>query len=170
MYWPMLQNHNIYFSLQILKLVRKLRHWSETQCCVMISRTCLLCVTLHHWSPSTVLWFILFPNMCQCHSKGWRAGMHITNWSCTQTGCILANNYRTIFWLQATVSSSPFQWEFKPTSAVTKEGNKRFDIIFPKYKKGGYIVRNIRVDQTYSECKYFVLNNHVSMFAAFNYF
>ena len=37
--------------------------------------------------------------------------------------------------------------------AVTKE---RYDILFPKYKKGGYIVRKVTVDPTYS--KYEIIN------------
>ena len=27
--------------------------------------------------------------------------------------------------------------------AVTKEGDEQYDIVFPKYKKGGYIVRKL---------------------------
>ena len=35
--------------------------------------------------------------------------------------------------------------------AVTKEGKERY-ILFPKFKKGGYIVRKLTVDPTYSKC------------------
>ena len=35
--------------------------------------------------------------------------------------------------------------------AVTKQGKEQFDIVFPKYKKGGYIVRKVTVDQTYGK-------------------
>ena len=35
--------------------------------------------------------------------------------------------------------------------AVTKQGKEQFDIVFPKYKKVGYIVHEVTVDQTYSK-------------------
>lgn len=33
--------------------------------------------------------------------------------------------------------------------AVTKKGDERYDITFPKFKKGGYIVKKILADPTY---------------------
>ena len=33
--------------------------------------------------------------------------------------------------------------------ATTKQGEERYDVVFPKYKKGGYIVRKVTVDPTY---------------------
>ena len=35
--------------------------------------------------------------------------------------------------------------------ALTKQGSKRFDVVFPKYKKGGYVVRKVLVNATYSK-------------------
>ena len=35
--------------------------------------------------------------------------------------------------------------------AVTKDGKESYEIVFPKYKKGGYITRKITVDPTYGE-------------------
>ena len=35
--------------------------------------------------------------------------------------------------------------------AVTAEGRQRYDINFPKFKKGGYIVRKVTIEATYSE-------------------
>ena len=35
--------------------------------------------------------------------------------------------------------------------AVTHDGKERYDINFPKYKKGGYIVRKVTVEATYSK-------------------
>ena len=32
---------------------------------------------------------------------------------------------------------------------VRCDGTKRFDIIFPKFKRGGYIVRKIKTEATY---------------------
>ena len=40
--------------------------------------------------------------------------------------------------------------------AVNKQGEERYDILFPKYKKGGYIVRKVTVNPTYS--KYGITN------------
>lgn len=35
--------------------------------------------------------------------------------------------------------------------ALTKEGKERYNILFPKFKKGGYIVRKVTVEPTYSK-------------------
>ena len=35
--------------------------------------------------------------------------------------------------------------------AVTKEGKDCYEIVFPKFKKGGYIVRKVTVKPTYGE-------------------
>ena len=35
--------------------------------------------------------------------------------------------------------------------AVTKQGSKSFDVIFPKDKKGGYVVQKVLVDATYDK-------------------
>lgn len=34
---------------------------------------------------------------------------------------------------------------------VIKEGKERYDIVFPKYKKGGYVVRRVLEDPTYGK-------------------
>ena len=36
--------------------------------------------------------------------------------------------------------------------AVTKVGQRRFSVSFPKYKKGGHIVRKIKTSSTYGKC------------------
>ena len=33
--------------------------------------------------------------------------------------------------------------------AVTTKGEERYDIVFPKYKRGGYVVRKVLKDPTY---------------------
>ena len=35
--------------------------------------------------------------------------------------------------------------------ALTKQGSKCFDVIFPKYKKGGYVVRKVLANATYGK-------------------
>lgn len=35
--------------------------------------------------------------------------------------------------------------------AVTAEGDERFDVVFPKYKAGGYVVKKVKVDPTFSK-------------------
>ena len=35
--------------------------------------------------------------------------------------------------------------------AVTREGKQSYEIVYPKYKKGGYVVRKITVGPTYSK-------------------
>ena len=37
--------------------------------------------------------------------------------------------------------------------AETLAGEKRFKVCFPKYKQGGYAVREVKVDQTFGELK-----------------
>lgn len=32
--------------------------------------------------------------------------------------------------------------------ATTKEGKKRYDVVFPKFKKGGYTIREVKVECT----------------------
>jgi len=33
--------------------------------------------------------------------------------------------------------------------ATTKDGDKRYSVLYPKYKKGGYTVREVKVDCTF---------------------
>ena len=35
--------------------------------------------------------------------------------------------------------------------AVTKAGEPRYDVVFPKYKKGGHIVKKVAKEPTYSK-------------------
>lgn len=34
--------------------------------------------------------------------------------------------------------------------ATTAEGEERFDVLFPKYKAGGYVVKKVKVEPTFS--------------------
>ena len=34
---------------------------------------------------------------------------------------------------------------------VTKQGTRRYDLVFPKYKKGGYVVKKVLVNATYGK-------------------
>ena len=36
--------------------------------------------------------------------------------------------------------------------AVSKKGEERYDIVFPKYKKGSHIVRKVLTGPTYGNC------------------
>jgi hypothetical protein len=33
----------------------------------------------------------------------------------------------------------------------TLEGEERFEVLFPKFKAGGYVVKKVKVDPTFSE-------------------
>ena len=35
--------------------------------------------------------------------------------------------------------------------AVTKQGTRRYDVVFPKYKKGGYVVKKVLTNATYGK-------------------
>ena len=41
--------------------------------------------------------------------------------------------------------------------AITKTGEEQYGVIFPKYKKGGYIIRRVTVDPTYGKHSYLLL-------------
>ena len=40
--------------------------------------------------------------------------------------------------------------------AITKAGELRYDIVFPKFKKGGYVVKKVTKDPTYGKNCYIV--------------
>ena len=35
--------------------------------------------------------------------------------------------------------------------SVTLDGEERFDVLFPKYKAGGYVVKKVKVDPTFGK-------------------
>ena len=35
--------------------------------------------------------------------------------------------------------------------ALTKQGTRRYDLVFPKYKKGGYVVKKVLVNASYGK-------------------
>jgi hypothetical protein len=40
-------------------------------------------------------------------------------------------------------------YTYNSVDCVTKDGQKRYDVVFPKFKKGGYTVRGIKTRCTY---------------------
>ena len=42
-----------------------------------------------------------------------------------------------------------FNENTKRSQAVTKQGTRRYDVVYPKYKKGGYVVKKILENATY---------------------
>ena len=56
-----------------------------------------------------------------------------------------------VLYNQATVAALHFNENSGRDQAVTKEGKERYNILFPKFKKGGYIVRKLTVQPTYSK-------------------
>lgn len=54
--------------------------------------------------------------------------------------------------------------------AQTLRGEKRFKICFPKYKQGGYAVRQVKVDQTFSELQHFTTPSNSIYTCMFTYF
>ena len=49
------------------------------------------------------------------------------------------------------MSSLHFNENGQREHATTKTGEGRYDLVFPKYKKGGCVVRKVKVAPTYSE-------------------
>lgn len=58
--------------------------------------------------------------------------------------------YNHVFRVQ--LAALHFNENSNRAQATTQQGEERYDVVFPKYKKGGYVVRKITVDPTY--CKY----------------
>ena len=59
--------------------------------------------------------------------------------------------YKIILIVRIQVAALHFNENANKEQAVTKAGEHRYSIVFPKYKKGEYIVKNISIDPTY--CK-----------------
>lgn len=57
----------------------------------------------------------------------------------------------TLFIFRLQLAALHFNENSGRAQAVTKQGSKRFDVIFPKYKKGGYVVRKVLVNATYGK-------------------
>ena len=55
------------------------------------------------------------------------------------------------FNLRLQLAALHFNENSQRAHAVTRQGDKCYDIIFPKYKKGGHVVRKVLVDATYSK-------------------
>ena len=56
----------------------------------------------------------------------------------------------TLFILRLHLAALHFNENSGHAQAVTKQGSKYFDVIFPKYKKG-YVVQKVLVDATYGK-------------------
>lgn len=57
----------------------------------------------------------------------------------------------TFIYLRLRLAALHFNENSGRAHAVTKQGNKCYDIAYPKYKQGGYVVRKVLVDATYSK-------------------
>ena len=51
--------------------------------------------------------------------------------------------------------------------AVTKAGEEQYPILFPKYKKGGYIVRKVMKESSYGKCSLKLRHNIYTMYTCF---
>ena len=59
-----------------------------------------------------------------------------------------------LFLLRLQLAALHFNENSSRQQAVTRCGEKRYSIMFPKFKKGGYIVRKVTVEPTYCKCSY----------------
>ena len=66
---------------------------------------------------------------------GWWCAIHFTWFTCN------------VFRVQ--LAALHFNENSGRAQATTKQGEEQYDVGFPKYKKGGYIVRKVTVDPTY---------------------
>ena len=58
-----------------------------------------------------------------------------------------------IFFHRLQLAALHFNENSNRKQAFTSSGEERYDIIFPKYKKGGYIVKKVTVDPSYGRRK-----------------
>lgn len=58
---------------------------------------------------------------------------------------------KVLMFCRITLAALHFNENGMRDQAVTKAGNKRYSIVFPKFKKGGYTVREVKVDCTYGK-------------------
>lgn len=63
--------------------------------------------------------------------------------------CIYVYKHINIYRLQ--LAALHFNENANRRQAVTKQGARRYDVVFPKYKKGGYIVKKTLVNATYGK-------------------
>ena len=57
----------------------------------------------------------------------------------------------TISFIRLQLAALHFNENSSCEQAITHDGKERYDINFPKFKKGGYIVRKVTVEATYSK-------------------
>ena len=67
----------------------------------------------------------------------------------------------TIVLFRLALAALHFNENASREQAVTSQGEERYDILFPKYKRGGHIVRKVTVNPTYSKS---LLFNEVFLF------
>ena len=56
-----------------------------------------------------------------------------------------------ILFLRLQLAALHFNENSSREQAVTKDGKERYNINFPKFKKGGYIVRKVKVEPTHGK-------------------
>ena len=62
--------------------------------------------------------------------------------------------HNKIYTIRLQLAALHFNENANRKQAVTKRGEERYDVVFPKYKKGGYIVRKVVQDPTYGKLLY----------------
>ena len=64
---------------------------------------------------------------------------------------ILCSNIKRMYLYRLQLAALHFNENTNRTQAVTKQGTRRYDVVFPKCKKGGYIVKKILVNATHGK-------------------
>ena len=59
--------------------------------------------------------------------------------------------YHFIIIIRLQLAALHFNENANREQSRTKEGEEQYDIVFPKYKKGGYIVKKVISNPTYGE-------------------
>ena len=56
-----------------------------------------------------------------------------------------------ICFFRITVAALHFNEQGMREQATTEDGDKRYSVVFPMYKKGGYTIREVKVGCTYGK-------------------
>ena len=128
---------------------------------------CLLELKHQCWKHFTPLLTTLLPKWLGSHSMECKAGKAIHwLWTCSVHVIQILNVFYVI-WLYTRVfydflyrlhlAALHYNENGQRDQAATRDGDKRSSIVFPKYKKGGNTIREIKVDCTFGKYSLFVI-------------
>ena len=89
---------------------------------------------------------ISHPSQLHFDTREWTVGMSVHQFCVF----ILVNLY-AMYVYRTLIAAMHFNENSNRKQAVTRKGEHRFSIVFPKYKKGGYVVKRVVQAPTYGK-------------------